>query len=134
MMDMSSISSNQYTYGLLSKGLDATSERGKAISNNIANVNTKDYKRYYVSFEDNLKNSMDNLGMERTDSRHINDGASFGDIQLKQDTASSVNEDGNNVDIDSEMSNDAQNTLEYYTLINQISSRINMERNVINGR
>ncbi|MCR3757820.1 flagellar basal body rod protein FlgB [Clostridium felsineum] len=133
-MAINGISSSQYTYNLLGKGLDATSERGKAISNNIANVNTKGYKRYYVNFEDNLKSSMDNLAMERTDSRHINDGASFGDIQLKKDTASSVNEDGNNVDVDSEMSNEAQNTLEYYTLINQISSRISMERSVINGR
>ncbi|URZ00926.1 flagellar basal body rod protein FlgB [Clostridium felsineum] len=133
-MAINGISSSQYTYNLLGKGLDATSERGKAISNNIANVNTKGYKRYYVNFEDNLKSSMDNLAMERTDSRHINDGASFGDIQLKKDTSSSVNEDGNNVDVDSEMSNEAQNTLEYYTLINQISSRISMERSVINGR
>lgn len=133
-MGLSSISSNQYTYDLLSKGLDATSTRSKVTSNNLANVNTKNYKRSYVSFEDNLKNSMDNLEMERTDPRHINDGASYGDIQVKKDTDTSVNSDGNNVDIDAEMSDEAQNTLEYYTLINQVSSRINMTRSVINGR
>lgn len=133
-MGVNNISSSQYTYNLLSKGLDATSKRSKVISNNIANVNTKNYKRSYVTFEDNLKNSMDNLEMKRTDSRHINDGAAYGEIQVKQDKDTSVNSDGNNVDIDSEMSNEAQNTLEYYTLTNQISSRISMERSVINGR
>lgn len=133
-MGLSNISSSQYTYDLLSKGLDATSTRAKVVSNNIANVNTKGYKKSYVTFEDNLKNSMDNLEMKITDPRHINDGASYGDIQVKKDTDTSVNSDGNNVDIDTEMSDEAQNTLENYTLTNQISSRISMERSVINGR
>ncbi|PJI09862.1 MULTISPECIES: flagellar basal body rod protein FlgB [Clostridium] len=133
-MNLSNISSSQFTYDLLGKGLDATSKREKVISNNMANINTANYKRYYVNFEDNLKNSMDNLEMETTDPKHINDGTGFGDISVKRDTSSSVREDGNNVDIDTESSNEAQNTLEYYTLINQISNRISMESNVINSK
>jgi flagellar basal-body rod protein FlgB len=40
--------------------------------------------------------------------------------------------DGNNVDIDNEMTNLAANTILYNTLINQANSRISMRRYVIN--
>lgn len=133
-MDISNISQSQFTYDLLKQGLNAASTRQKAISNNIANVNTAGYKRSYVTFEDNLKNSQDNLEMKTTDSRHINDGQGFGEIQVKQDDSTSMNEDGNNVDIDTEMANEAQNTLMYEALISQINGRISMTSDVISGK
>lgn len=133
-MDISNISQSQFTYDLLKQGLNAASTRQKAISNNIANVNTAGYKRSYVTFEDNLKNSEDNLEMKTTDSRHINDGQGFGEIQVKQDDSTSMNEDGNNVDIDTEMANEAQNTLMYQALISQINGRISMTSDVISGK
>ncbi|MCD2345237.1 flagellar basal body rod protein FlgB [Clostridium guangxiense] len=128
------MSQSQFTYELLKKGLDASSERQNVISNNLANINTKGYKRSYVTFEDNLKDSVDNLEMIRTDSRHINDGAEYGGIEVKTDNTTSMNEDGNNVDIDTEMTNEAQNTLKYYALTSEISRRISMTGNVINGK
>ncbi|KOF55867.1 flagellar basal body rod protein FlgB [Clostridium guangxiense] len=133
-MDISGMSQSQFTYELLKKGLDASSERQNVISNNLANINTKGYKRSYVTFEDNLKDSVDNLEMIRTDSRHINDGAEYGGIEVKTDNTTSMNEDGNNVDIDTEMTNEAQNTLKYYALTSEISRRISMTGNVINGK
>ncbi|WP_234119822.1 flagellar basal body rod protein FlgB [Clostridium hydrogenum] len=133
-MDTSNISQSQFTYDLLKQGLNAASTRQKAISNNIANVNTAGYKRSYVTFEDSLKNSQDNLEMKTTDSRHINDGQGFGQIQVKQDDSTSMNEDGNNVDIDTEMADEAQNTLMYEALISQINGRISMTSDVISGK
>lgn len=133
-MSLSNISSSQFTYDLLKKGLDATSERGKVIANNIANANTANFKRSYVTFEDTLKNSMGNIEMETTDKRHINNGTSFGDISVEKDASTSVNEDGNNVDMDTEMSDEAENTLEYYALISQANSSISMENSVIEGK
>lgn len=133
-MSLSNISSSQFTYDLLKKGLDATSERGKVIADNIANANTANFKRSYVTFEDTLKNSMGNIEMKTTDKRHINNGTSFGDISVKKDASTSVNEDGNNVDMDTEMSDEAENTLEYYALISQANSSISMENSVIEGK
>ncbi|MFL0251638.1 flagellar basal body rod protein FlgB [Clostridium neuense] len=133
-MDVNSMSQSQLTYELLKKGLDASSERQNVISNNISNLNTAGYKRSYVTFEDNLKEAGDNLEMVRTDPRHINDGAEYGDIQVKTDNSSSMNEDGNNVDIDTEMTNEAKNTLKYYALTSEISRRINMTNSVINSK
>lgn len=132
-MNVNSMSQSQLTYELLKKGLDASAERQSVISNNIANVNTAGYKRSYVTFEDNLKQSMDNIGMETTDPRHITDGGGYGDIEVKTDNSTSMNEDGNNVDIDTEMTDEAENTLKYYALISEINGRIDMTSSVING-
>ena len=42
-------------YNLLKMGLDASNLRGEAISQNIANINTPNYKRKVVTFEETLK-------------------------------------------------------------------------------
>lgn len=128
---MNNLSKNEYVYGLLKKSLDASSFRGKVIANNIANINTKGYKRYNVSFEENLKKSIDEVGLKTTDSRHIEEGSSFGDIKMEQDTSRSMREDGNNVDIDNEMANQAANSLMYNALISQVNSRLALERYII---
>lgn len=133
-MNVSGMSESQLTYELLKKGLDASSQRQSVISNNIANANTAGYKRSYVTFEDNLKQSTDNLEMITTDPKHINDGADYGDIQVKTDSSTSMNEDGNNVDIDTEMTDEAQNTLKYYALTSEASRRLNMTDSVINSK
>lgn len=100
-------------YNLTKKALDITSLRGKVIANNIANVNTDGYKRYYVDFEENLKNETSK-------------------IQVKKDTSTSMREDGNNVDIDSEMVDESANTLMYNALISDISTRLSIQSYVIN--
>jgi flagellar basal-body rod protein FlgB len=56
-----------------------------------------------------------------------------GKIKIKQDKSTSMREDGNNVDIESEMSNQAANTLLYNALITQANSKLSMTRYVITG-
>lgn len=132
-MGVSNVSESQFVYDLIKKSMEASNTRSQVISNNIANVNTANYKRYYVNFEDTLKNRIDNLSLKKTNSKHLDDGNSFGNVSVEQDTASSMNSDGNNVDIDTEMANQAKNTLMYEALINQANNRISSEKLVING-
>lgn len=131
-MEISNMSKSGYTYNILKKGLDAASERSTVIADNIANINTKGYKRKYVTFEETLKNSSNDLEMKTTDDKHMKINGDAGDIQVKQDN-SNLNEDGNNVDIDNEMVNLASNNLMYNAMISQINSRISMTKEVING-
>lgn len=131
-MEISNMSKNGYTYNILKKGLDAASERSTVIGDNIANINTKGYKRKYVTFEETLKNSSNDLEMKTTDDKHMKINGDAGDIQVKQDN-SNLKEDGNNVDIDNEMVNLAANNLMYNAMISQINSRISMTKEVING-
>ena len=128
------MSKDQLTYSLIKKSLEATSTRGRVISNNISNINTKGYKRQYVTFEESLNNSVENLELKATDERHMQYGTEYGQIKVGTDRTSSIREDGNNVDIENEMTNQAANTLMYNALIGQVNSRLAMEKYVVNGR
>src|SRR5690554_1400231 len=68
-----SIWQNQ-TMDVLKKSLTASSLRHKSISENIANVNTPNYKRQIVRFEEELSKSLattSRLPLSKTNSLHI---------------------------------------------------------------
>lgn len=132
-MSINGMSKSQEAYELLNKSLDASSLRGKVIVNNIANINTKDYKRHYVKFEDTLKDSIDDLQLKTSEENHIKSEGDEGEISVEQDSTTSMREDGNNVDVDNEMVNLAANTLMYNALVSQVNSKLSLERYVING-
>lgn len=133
-MNIKGLSQDQLTYNLIKKSLDATSTRSKVISNNIANFNTKGYKRKYVTFEESLNQSIDNLELKNTDEKHMQYGSEYGDIKTETDSTTSIRSDGNNVDVENEMTNEAANTLMYDALMTQLNSRLSAEKYVINGR
>ena len=132
-MGISNLSNDSQTYGLLKKALDASSLRSKASANNIANVTTKGYKKYYVTFEESLNNQTANLNLKTTDDKHINNGSASGEAKLEQYTTSSMNQDGNNVNIDTEMANQAANNMMYNALITQVNSRLSLQKYIVNG-
>lgn len=119
------------TYSLIKRGMDVTTLSGKVINNNISNVNTKNYKRQYVNFDEALQNETSKDLMRKTNSKHL--GISSTDIEVKRDKASSMREDGNNVDIESEMTSAASNSLMYDALVKEANSRFNMRSSVIKG-
>lgn len=133
-MYIGNVSNDEVVNVLLKKGLNAASERSKAISDNLANVNTAGYKRKYVTFEESLKDSVYNLELKTDDEKHIKIGSNYGQIETKTDSSNSMREDGNNVDMDTEIVNQAANTLMYSALVNQMNSRLSMERYVISGK
>ncbi|CEK39029.1 flagellar basal body rod protein FlgB [Paraclostridium sordellii] len=105
-------------YNLMKAGLDATALRSKVIANNIANVNTPNYKRKYVSFEDTLNESVN--GKPK--------------IEVKTDENSKMRVDGNNIDLESEKVNQAATTLEFNALVTLTNIKLGMAKNVIAGR
>ena len=120
------------TYNLIKKGMDVTTLSGKVINNNIANVNTKNYKREYVNFDEALKEeNSKNYELKKTSNKHM--GFSAENIEVKKDNKSSMREDGNNVDIESEMTSAASNSLMYDALVKQANTRFNMRSTVIKG-
>ena len=63
---------------LFKNALDGTWERNKAITHNMANENTPNYKRKVVTFEDQLKQSMtkNKVSLRTTNEKHIGIGTS----------------------------------------------------------
>lgn len=110
---------------ILEKALSAASLRQKVISNNIANVNTPEYKKSEVAFEDMLQSAIngDKMPMLQTNIRHLSPqpkGIPTPQINVIGNT--SIRKDGNNVDIDVEMASLAKNNIYYNAIVHQLSS------------
>lgn len=122
----------------LGKALDAAWTRNNVIDNNISNIDTPDFKASKVEFESILSNALDSskLKMKKDDPRHLGKGQNLNEITpvVTQDIESDIRMDGNNVDMNTEQSELAQNTLRYYTLLNKLSNNISTMRYVIESR
>ncbi len=92
---------------LLEKQLDAFSLRNKAISSNIANMETPNYKRLDVSFEQELSNAVSRA----TGDVDLSDKVNQVEPEVEEDP-SSLN-GGNNIDIDHEMAELAKNQMQF---------------------
>ena len=130
------------TFRLLESSMDATALRQRVLANNVANVETPNFKRSDVDFAQVLNNQMNQTNQalaieaKRTDPRHIAfTAAGTGhDPRVVTDETSVMNNNKNNVDIDSEMSKVAENQLSYYTLVQQASYDIKHLHTAIGGR
>ena len=101
---------------MLAKGLDAYALRHRAIADNVANSETVGYQRHVIEFEERLKLASGSSGLQRTDARHLGSGgldSSSMEPRVLKDPAKSDTNDLNNVDIDHEMSEMAQNHLQF---------------------
>ncbi|QNU68382.1 flagellar basal body rod protein FlgB [Ruminiclostridium herbifermentans] len=108
---------------IMEKALNASIARNDAISQNIANVDTPNYKRKDVAFEQYFADSLNRANMNDVD-----------DIQptiIEDKSDNKMRIDGNNVDIDSEMSYLAKNTIKYNALVQLINSNFSRIKNVI---
>ncbi len=111
--------------------LGAYIERKKVIANNIANVDTPHYKRHDIKFEAELNRAIaserqkpipTNMNHQRhipftiiKDFREVNP-----EINVEYDT--NYRNDKNNVDIDSEISHELKNTLQYQAVTTVLSN------------
>ena len=97
---------NSPTMDYLGRGLQAATMRHEVISNNIANVNTPNFKKSEVVFESLLAkelglDSKGKLAMVRTNDKHLPMAPEGGaTAQIHQVTTTSMRTDNNNVDID----------------------------------
>ncbi|OIJ09897.1 flagellar basal body rod protein FlgB [Anaerobacillus arseniciselenatis] len=122
---------------LLEQSLNASSMRQKTISQNIANVDTPNYKAKKTVFEHQLNNAINNqhLNAHRTDARHFHFGGkeSSGAEVVVDRKNTMFNHNGNNVDIEHEMAEMAKNQIYYNALIDRLNGRFNNIRTVVGG-
>lgn len=118
----------------LEVGLNYSAQRNEMIANNIANVDTPNYKAKDIVFKDMLNHAMKNsVQAKRTHPKHLpftNDYAHFQTI-TKKNTVYSHN--GNNVDIDKEMAELGKNQIYYRALIDRINGKFNTLQTVLRG-
>lgn len=118
-------------YDLVKTALDVSSVRKDIISNNLANINTKNFKRSDVQFESILNSKIKPVVLRTTNSKHIRVGNEY--YRIVKDRNTTMRSDGNNVDLDIEKANQAANTLMYNALVSAINNKINLHSLVVNG-
>jgi flagellar basal-body rod protein FlgB len=112
--------------------LDGLSARHAAIADNIANVNTPNYKRKAVPFEDALARAVQDQTSPCTGS--ANGTPHPFTCCVIRDTDSAARSDGNNVDIESEMVQLADTSLRYETLTQYVGGFFSGLKAVINAK
>lgn len=121
----------------LRKGISASSLRQQVIASNIANINTPGYKKQEVSFEDEFKRAVENKyapKMAQTEPEHLPGGRNLGNVQIKINTIrnTAMRYDGNNVDVDEEMSKLAENGLRFNAMAQLMGGKFASLKTVIN--
>lgn len=118
----------------LSRTMDLTWQRNKAISSNIANAETPQYRAIDISFGNELEKAFtENNGPtpSRTDPRHLDVDGTNRDSKVMKDLSGATKPDGNNVDIDLQMGRLAHNSGEYANAARLIKRQIGLIRTAI---
>lgn len=118
----------------LENGLAYASVKQKTIAQNIANVDTPNYKSKDVSFEQIFSEAKrSSMTAYRTDNKHF-------DFQMRDYspgvfsyTNMRYRQNGNGVDMDKEQANLATNQIYYNALIDRVSGKLNSLQTVIKG-
>jgi flagellar basal-body rod protein FlgB len=121
--------SDDRTFPVMQDLLSWTSKRQQALASNIANLDTPGYRAKDYSFEDQLESS---ISMVATSPRHIAPVVDAPNArEFDVGTAEKLN--GNNVDIERELTEITKNGIEYVTLIQYLNQKIRTLRSAIDG-
>lgn len=127
------INTNIYNYiNVLTKAADAANSREEILNNNLANVDTPNYKRKDVSFQSYLEMAL--IGGEPLEERvaevntHLSD---FGGLIYTDSSTLSYRLDGNNVDVDTESARLAENQIRYNALIDLLNQEFGRYKTVL---
>ena len=130
---------NDKTLKALTTALNFREMRQELISSNIANANTPGFKAKKIDFEEALARALDvdgNMHMNAGDGRHHDVGnGGFNNLEpeIYDDPNGVVSENGNTVDVESEMARMAENKLMYDTLVQLINKKMGIMKYAINS-
>jgi len=129
------------TVGMLKNAMDGAGTAHSVIANNIANVNTPNFRRSDVSFKEALAATEasdpdpDELAMVTTDERHIPVGGAQApepfSVTTTVDTDQQMRIDGSNVDVDQEMAKLSLNSAYAQTMGQLLQNQYSRMRQVI---
>lgn len=110
------------TQSVLQEAMSGAALREQVLANNVANANTPGYTRSDLDFQSAIRQALDA-------------GAPPDSVQLQPqlDHSGAVSLDGNNVNVDAEMSRLSENTLTYQSLADIAGARIQMLLNAVKG-
>ena len=128
------IGSDAYNYiNVLNKAAGASWTKNEIIANNIANVDTPNYKRKDLNFESLLAEALSDTTTKNMDKKVASlSMSSLNPNIFTEYSTLSYRYDGNNVDIDTENAYLADNQIKYYTLLDSMTHEFNRLKTVLN--
>ncbi len=122
-------------FEIAKRSLDGLSARRDMIGQNVANVDTPGYKAQEVSFEGVLKQTMNKSlpkALKTTNDRHMQ-GSTGGSatVQVGQRQGGSSRADGNNVDIDQELTQMTETGIRYQAISQAVSKKFSLLKNLV---
>ena len=116
----------------LQKALDLTWERNKAITSNIANSETPQYRAVDLDFSGELERAFESTDtvLSTTNEKHM-DIKPSGQAHLVESFLGATRPDGNNVDIDIEMGRLAFNSEKYSQAANYMGRKLSLLKRTI---
>jgi flagellar basal-body rod protein FlgB len=127
-MQASSVSNTLY------EQLNFRGEKQKVISSNIANINTPNYKTKDLIFEDELNSATNSLKLKQTNSKHISSISSMssnGNPRLIEVKGLEEQNDGNNVNLDTQMGEMSKNKVLFDAIQSSIKKDSRLFRSVV---
>ena len=129
------------TVGMLKNAMDGSAQANSAITNNVANANTPNFRRADVSFKEALAatedapGDPDQLAMVTTSDRHIaiggaQDAEPFA-ITTTVDDTQQMRVDGSNIDVDQEMAKLSLNSAYSQTMAQLLTTQYSRIREAI---
>jgi len=134
-MELNNLGYSYRVMGMSKNYLNALQQRLDVIADNIANDDTPGFKRSEITFEAQLKRAIERENYEGfqakvTDSRHIpfSIPLDWQTVQPKRilDYATTMRNDGNNVDIDKEQTDLAKTNLTFQSVMDLLKQNYNL--------
>lgn len=117
--------------------LDGLSLRQQAISKNIANIDTPGYRAETVNFEDTLKSTLqgsDKLPMTVTNAAHLASPTESVGFSVSQRPGGSTRADQNDVDINVELTDMMQTSIQYQAITQSVSQKLQLLKTIAESR
>ena len=132
------IGSDAYNYiNVLNKAAEASWTKNEIIANNLANVDTPDYKRKDLNFESLLAEALSDTSLHTNNMdkkvAHLQTTSLNPRIYTEYSNLS-YRYDGNNVDMDTEQAYLADNQIKYYALLDSMTHEFNRLKSVLTTR
>ena len=130
---------NSSNFNYLPRAMTAATIRQEVTANNLANVNTPNYRKSVVEFEDLLAREIygeepdGKLQMVRTHKKHLpfKPLDYHAEPTIFEDNTTIMRVDDNNVDIDIEMATLAKNQLYFNALATELGGHVTRLKNAI---
>ena len=119
---------------LLKSAADASWTREEVLTNNIANVDTPNYKRQDVEFSSYLANALQRSGKNSSSLTQRVNNVDYKDISIRTYTDNSTlsyRTDGNNVDLSTENVELASEQINYNALIDSMNNEFSRFKAVL---